>query len=102
MKRINIGDFREHMDDYVACDQVLEIERDGRRVGVFIPVAASPSDVVAPREPKPDVKEAMDRLGQAVQRVLDETGLTEDELVDLFDLNKPFPEGPIGRPKTAA
>jgi len=23
--------------------------------------------------------------------VLDETGMTEDELADLFDLNKPFP-----------
>ncbi len=26
-----------------------------------------------------------------MQRALDETGMTEDELADLFDVSKPFP-----------
>lgn len=38
------------------------------------------------------VRQALDRLGATVDRILAETGMTEDELADLFDLSKPLPE----------
>lgn len=100
MKRVSVGEFVEHAAEYLAGEVQLEVECDGRTLGYYRPIPIKARDLTVHRGPKPDVKEAMDRLGRAVQRVLDETGLTEDELADLFDLNKPFPEGPIGRPKT--
>jgi len=101
MKRVSVGEFAEHAAEYLSGEEELEIECDGRTLGYYRPIPIKARELTV-RRPKPDAKEAMDRLGQAVQRVLDETGLTEDELADLFDLNKPFPEGPIGRAKTTA
>lgn len=99
MKRVSIGEFEAHAGEYVARAEKLEIERDGRTVGYYVPVAAKPRDIPTERRAKPEAREAMEHLERTVQRVLDETGLTEDELADLFDLNKPFPDGPIGRAK---
>jgi hypothetical protein len=102
MKRVSVGEFAERAADYLACDEKVEIERDGRTVGFYVPIMVRPRDIPTESGSKPEAKEALDRLGQAVQRILDDTGLTEDELVDLFDLNKPSPDGPIGRPKATA
>jgi hypothetical protein len=39
-----------------------------------------------------EVRRAVAQLGQAVEQVLGETGMTEDELASLFDMRRPFPE----------
>ena len=44
-----------------------------------------------------DGEEALARLERTVQQVLDETGMSEDELSDLFNLNVPVPDAPIRR-----
>jgi hypothetical protein len=36
------------------------------------------------------VERAVEQLGRTVNRILDETGMTEDELVDLLDIRKPL------------
>jgi hypothetical protein len=36
----------------------------------------------------------LERLGRTVERILVATGMTEDELVDLFDLSKALPDEP--------
>ena len=101
MKRVNVGEFVERAAEYLAGEEQVEVECDGRTLGYYRPITIKARERTV-RRPKPDAKEAMDRLGEAVQRVLDETGLTEDELADLLDLNRPLPEGPISRPKTTA
>jgi DNA-binding FadR family transcriptional regulator len=37
-------------------------------------------------------KRALDKLGETVEAILEETGMTEDELVDFFDVSRPMPE----------
>ena len=102
MKRISVGEFAEHAAEYLAGEEQLEIEHDGRTLGYYRPIPIKARELTVRRGPKPGAKEAMERLERTVQRVLKETGLTEDELADLFDLNKPLPDGPIGRAKKPA
>lgn len=114
MKRVDAREFQEHAEEYLAGDELLEIECDGRPVGHYLPVqlgwkvdvrrdtetvTRQIQDTVRSQR-KLKAREAVERLEQTVRRVLDETGLTEDELADLFDLSKPLPDGPIGRQKT--
>ena len=91
MKSVGVREFRDHATTYLAGDEPLTIERHGEAIGVYIPL---------PRT-KPESKaEAMARLGEAVDAVLRETGLTEDELVELFDVTKPFPLDDPNHPLT--
>ena len=92
MKRVGVREFRDHATRYLAGDEVLAIERHGQQIGVYIPTQ-SRRDA--------DRAEAMQRLEEAVQRLLDETGLSEDELSRLFDLRQPVPESPL-HPASAA
>lgn len=85
MKHIGVREFRDHATRYLAGDEVLAIERHGQPIGFYIPTAASRIEARA---------HAMERLERTIQRVLAQTGLTEDELADPFDLNKPVPELP--------
>jgi hypothetical protein len=38
------------------------------------------------------VQRALDRLGETIEAILDETGMTEEELAQSFDLRRPIPE----------
>ncbi|MBN3896334.1 MAG: hypothetical protein HWQ41_14020 [Nostoc sp. NOS(2021)] len=42
-------------------------------------------------------RQVMERFTKAVEQVLAETGMTEDELAGIFDMSKPFPYDAIGR-----
>ena len=88
MKRVGVREFRDHATRYLAGDEVLAIERHGRPIGFFIPTEAGRRESLA---------QALDRLGQTVTRILAETGMTEDELSRLFDLNEPVPDRPPAR-----
>ncbi len=116
MKRVDAREFQEHAEAYLAGDELLEIERNGLPVGHYLPitlglrvdrrhdtqtVTREIADTVR-NQRKLEGREAMMRLEQTVQKILAETGLTEDELADLFDLSKPLPDGPIGRQRTTA
>ena len=93
MKRIGVRELRDHATKYLAGDEVLAIERHGRPVGYYVP--AGPHARVAETNGLP-VWEGI------AQRMMAETGLSEDELADLFDLSKPLPaELPRGRKATA-
>ena len=88
MRRLGVREFRDHATRYLAGDEVLAIERHGRPLGFYIPTGPKPRDNFA---------QALQRLQQTVEQVLAETGLTEEELSALFDLNKPIPERPHRR-----
>jgi hypothetical protein len=100
MLRVKVEEFDKNPAKYLASEEAIQVERDGEVLGVFLPRVRE-ATLPLPGNVRPDAKEAMHRLEMAVERVLDETGLTEDELADLFDLNKPLPDGPIGRRKSA-
>jgi antitoxin (DNA-binding transcriptional repressor) of toxin-antitoxin stability system len=85
MKRVGVREFRDHATQYLASDEVLAIERHGQPIGFYIPTGKSR---------QASFQEALARLEQTVRQVLAETGMNEDELARLFDLNEPLPEGP--------
>src|SRR5688500_12456510 len=96
MKRIGVREFRDHATQYLAGDQVLVIERNGQPIGVYIPTSADAA-VLRPER----WAQALEHLDRTVQRVLAETGLSEDELSRLYDLNEPLPDHPAAIPTAA-
>ena len=82
VKRVGVREFRDHACEYLAGEEVLAVERHGEPIGFYFPNGKGR----AQRR-----KEAMERLEKTVQRALAETGLTEEQLSRLFDLNKPLP-----------
>ena|SRR6266516_2872395 len=106
MKHVGVREFRDHATQYLAGDEVLAIERHGVPLGYYWPARLGSESEMVPREvrearervrltmpPKgsKEAKEARQRLERTLQKVCEETGLTEDELADLFDLSKPLP-----------
>jgi len=81
MKHAEVREFDDHATRYLAGEDVIAVERDGSVVGYYIPVV--------PRRDSASRREAMARLQAAVARVLEESGLTEEELSQMFDLNQP-------------
>ncbi len=82
MKTVGVREFNEHVADYSSVGEMITVGRDGEPIGYYIPIRK--------RDPE-RTKQALEQLERAVQRALDETGMTEDELADLFDVSKPFP-----------
>ena len=82
MIHAGVQEFRERATHYFAGKDVVAIERNGRVVGYYIP---------APERDEEKVQRAIADLREAVARVMEETGLTEDELSRIFDLNEPYP-----------
>ncbi len=93
MKRIGVREFRDHATKYLAGDEVLAIERHGKPIGYYIPAGS---------EPRPGGGDGLPIMESIARRMMAETGLSEDELADLFDLSKPLPAKlPRGRKVTA-
>jgi antitoxin (DNA-binding transcriptional repressor) of toxin-antitoxin stability system len=86
MKRVGIREFRDNATKYLAGNEALTIERHGEPIGVYIPTGADR----AARQAR--AAEAMARLEQTIERILAETGWTEDELSQVFDLSIPESE----------
>ena len=88
MKRVGVREFRDHATQYLSGDEVLVIERHGQPLGFYLPTGKSRRE---------SFEEALARLERTVQQVLAETGMREEELSRLFDLNEALPdEAPVG------
>lgn len=74
-------EFRERAARYFAGKDMVAIEQDGKVVGYYIP---------RPKRDEEAVRRAIAELQEAVEKAMAETGLSEDELADLFDLSKPL------------
>ncbi|MBW4650327.1 MAG: hypothetical protein KME06_16810 [Kastovskya adunca ATA6-11-RM4] len=82
MKHVEVEKFKTRSLDYLTGNEPLAIVQDGEVVGHYYPKK---------RTKQEEVKRAVERLDRAVKQALAETGMTEDEFADLFDLSKPFP-----------
>ena len=83
MKRVNVREFRTQPMRYLAGNEALAIEQDGRPIGVYLPMSTTRKENAAL---------ALARLEQTVRQVLSETGLTEEALSRLFDVRQPLPD----------
>ena len=86
MKRVGVREFRDNATKYFAGDEAIVIERHGEQIGVFIPTAK--------RVTGETKRSGMARLDQAVDRFLQDTGMSEAELERWFDTSKPYPPTP--------
>lgn len=73
MRAVGVREFRDQATSMMGAGETLVIERHGEPIGFFVPVVAK--DRKAGRE-------ALGRLGVAVEKVLAAAGIDEDELVE--------------------
>ncbi len=82
MKSIGVREFRDHATRYLSGPDPLAVSKHGHVIGFYIPVERD----------EDEVRRAVAHLGQTVERVLKETGMSEDELAGLLDLRRALPE----------
>jgi hypothetical protein len=75
MKRVGVREFKDKATSFIAKEESLVIERHGNPVGFYIPIA---------KKDREGAKEAVAQLEKTITKVRKDTGLTENELVDLF------------------
>ncbi|MGI8859933.1 MAG: hypothetical protein ACR2HO_07255 [Rubrobacteraceae bacterium] len=94
MRHVGVREFRDRATGLLKEAEPIAVERHGKVIGFYIPVESK-------KEKEEDLKEALARLDASVKRVLEETGMTEDELAAYFDLSRPAPALPPERRKQA-
>ena len=83
MTRVSMEELAAHLSAHPRGEEALAVEMGGSIVGYYLPIQSAP---LAER------RLALARLGDAVERLLSETGLSEEELVALFDHRQPIPD----------
>ncbi|MEX6431000.1 hypothetical protein, partial [Ferrimicrobium acidiphilum] len=64
------------------CSDPVAVSKHGQVIGFYIPVEGD----------RKQARRAIERLGRSVEEILEETGMTEEELAQLFDLRRALPE----------
>ena len=82
MKSVGVREFRDRATNYLSGPETVAVNRHGHVIGFYIPVERD----------EDEVRRAVAQLGQTVERVLGETGMSEEELASLFDMRRPLPE----------
>ncbi len=78
LKTVGVREFRDHATAYLSGSDPVAVSKHGRVVGFYIPVERDEGEV----------RRALARLGETVGQVLEETGLSEGELAQMFDLRR--------------
>ena len=79
MKTVGVREFRDHAPSYLAGSDPIAVSNRGTVIGFYIPL---------PRDPE-ETQRAVERLGTRVQEILADTGMSEEQLAELFRLRSP-------------
>lgn len=79
MKTVGVREFRDHAPSYLAGSDPIAVTNRGTVIGFYIPL---------PRDPE-ETQRAVERLGTRVQEILADTGMSEEQLAELFRLRSP-------------
>ncbi len=79
MIHAGIRDFRDRATRYLAGNDVIAIERHGKTVGFYIPV---------PTRETEKGERALAELREAVRKAMAETGMSEEQLAEMFDVSQ--------------
>ncbi len=86
LKNVGVREFRDHATTYLSGSDPVAVSKHGQVIGFYIPVEGD----------REQARRAIERLGRSVEEILEEileeTGLTEEELAQLFDLRRALPE----------
>lgn len=78
MKNVGVREFRDHATKYLSGSEPVAVSKHGRVIGLYVPLERDEDEVAR----------ALAKLGKTVGQVLEDSGLTEDELVDLFEVRR--------------
>lgn len=78
MRKVGIREFRDKATTLLATGETLLVERHGHPVGYFVPI----------KQKGGKEAEAMQRLATALERAVNETGLSEEALAELFTVRR--------------
>lgn len=73
MRHVGVREFKNQATSMMSAGETLVIERHGKPIGFFVPVDA---------KDRKRGRAALGRLGRAVDTVLADTGLDEEQLVE--------------------
>ena len=77
MRKVGIREFRDKATTLLATGETLLVERHGHPVGYFVPI-----------KQKGDESDAMQKLSEALERAVNDTGLSEEALAELLTLRR--------------
>jgi antitoxin (DNA-binding transcriptional repressor) of toxin-antitoxin stability system len=78
LKTVGVREFRDHATTYLSGSDPVAVSKHGRVVGFYIPL----------QRDEDEVRRALAQLGETVGQVLEETGLSEEELAQMFDMRR--------------
>ena len=78
MKSIGVRQFRDQASHFIASKEIIAIKKHQKIVGFYIPISQSSED---------EIQQAFQRLSATVNSALAESGLSEDQLSEAFDLS---------------
>ncbi len=81
LKNVGVREFRDHATTYLSGSDPIAVSKHGQVIGFYLPVERDSEQA----------KRAIENLGRSVEKVLEETGMSEDELAMLFDLRRALP-----------
>jgi hypothetical protein len=82
MKEVGVKEFRDHATAYLSAAEPLAISRHGHVIGLYLPV----------KRDQERINRTLDRVAETVRAIREETGMSEEELAEFFDLNRPLTE----------
>jgi antitoxin (DNA-binding transcriptional repressor) of toxin-antitoxin stability system len=82
MKSVGVREFRDRATTYLSGPEPVAVSKHGHVIGFYIPVERDENDA----------RRAVAQLGETVERVLNDTGMGEEELAGLLDLRRALPE----------
>ena len=72
MKSVGVREFRDKATSMMGSGETLMIERHGKPIGFFVPISA---------KDRRTGRQALGRLGELVEDLLEQADIDEDELV---------------------
>jgi hypothetical protein len=78
LKTVGVREFRDHATTYLSGFDPVAVSKHGRVVGFSIPLERD----------EDEVRRALVRLGETVGQVVEETGLSEGELAQMFGMRR--------------
>lgn len=79
MKNVGVREFRDRATTYLSGTDTVAVSKHGQVIGFYIPIERS----------EDQARLAVVQLGEAVERVLEETRMSENDLSRLLDLRRP-------------
>ena len=91
MRSVGIRQFRDQAIALMKLGETIRIEQNGEPIGFFVPVPT-------PKRDRQEMLASLDRVGEAVGRVLALTRLSEEEMLARVTPDNLYPELDTGPP----